>query len=483
MMSSRNNIERAGWAESARTEAPTRCSEGWFVTGGRRLRSLALAALAFGVLTGTVEARFDWKKQFVPEEERRELAAEINAHFRAIRETGCPVNLEELNAFHIYPGEPGENAAHLYLRAFAKLDGTGKEAAYLIAETELPEPGERLTGEQLEAIAAFLDRNAEALILVEQAADLPWARFDIDLREGWGLLVPHIGQMRQIARLLNLRVVYAAETGDADEVLRSIRAMGSAANVIAREPIILSFLTSRAISGMQANALVYAVSRIELSSQQLIELDESLETSRSADGLQRALCGERAFGIASFRMLASDSSMAELLSLDGMSDRMTERVRSVAFYTWLRASGFWLKDFQFYLDSMRDGMAVAQLPQETRTQSQEWKKLTDREEELVEQPFIFSLMLSVSASRLIQSDLIAHTRTHAAQLALRAERWRAETGEYPESLEELVAEDEAHRATNLFSGEPFEYEVTPDGFRIDTGAERITPMVVRHGAD
>lgn len=484
MMSNKRSNEQVGCRVAAQQGLLRRRFPGGAAGAvSRGLWTLALVSLALAVPKS--DARFEWANMFVPEEERNELAARINAHFRAIRENGCPVSLEELNAFYSYPGDPDKNAAPVYERAFAKINSPREEVSHLpvIGEAELPGPGERLNEDQLEAIAAFLDRNAQALELAGQAAALDSARFDIDLREGWELLIPHVGQMSQLARVLHLRAVYAAETGDVEGVVLSIQTMESVARAIAQEPMLVSYLTSRAIAGMQAEAILYALSRIEFSSRHLLQLEASLENSRSPDGLGRALCGERAFRIATFRTLVTASSSSELLEIAGMGGDVLDRLKALTFNTYLRVSGFWLKDFLFYLDSFRDAIAVAQLPLEERTRSPQWENLQDLGKVLSEQPFFFSAILAVSAEGLFRSDLISHTRTHAVQLALGAERRRAETGEYPENLQELLAEVYVHRAINLYNSEPFEYEVTDHGFRIGVRSERIESLVVRRAAD
>ncbi len=121
----------------------------------------------------------------------------LEAEIAGLRAKGWPTEAEAL-----YPEAipPDENAALVYDQAFAALQGTDEDWD-LIGSITSPEDLEALTDEQRTQLEACLDKNASALGLLHQAAQMKQCQFDLDYRMGPVMLLPHLTHLRQGAYL------------------------------------------------------------------------------------------------------------------------------------------------------------------------------------------------------------------------------------------------------------------------------------------
>ncbi len=100
-----------------------------------------------------------------------------------------------------------DNAADLYRAAFAKLVGDEKSAWWTdFRKVTDPVPPEAV---------AWVEQNHDALELARQATELPHCWFVVESTPDGNYLLPHLGQLRTLARLLRWRVFIAAEQHDA----------------------------------------------------------------------------------------------------------------------------------------------------------------------------------------------------------------------------------------------------------------------------
>ncbi len=104
-----------------------------------------------------------------------------NAELDAIRASGYPVTLAALDRWYPEPAE-GENAAELYLEAFAKYVPVAGDSQHLpvVGSGELPATTQALPPDMKDAIAGYLAAQAEALELLHRAAEVEECRFPLD---------------------------------------------------------------------------------------------------------------------------------------------------------------------------------------------------------------------------------------------------------------------------------------------------------------
>jgi hypothetical protein len=451
-----------------------------------RIPFLSLIATVYVALTATSVSSamdVDLTAFLVPAEERKELRDQINDRLRSIRESGAPVNLDELHAYYPYPESERENGAILYERAFEAMEIGSEDRddpnLPVFGTADSPGPGESFTPEQRAAVAAFLEKNREALRLLGEAAKLPATRFDIDFREGYEAIFDsrHLPSMRQAGRLVYLRVLLAAEEDETELAIESVRALASVARALFNGPEVSMYLSGTAMSGLTAFAVIKMIEAADLTLEEITRIETILDEIPPEGALHRAICGERAQNIEFFRMAAYRP--ADFVAWIGGGRSVSERFMNASVPAYHRVSGHWLRDFLAYLDTMEDFTTVARVTAEERPNAPEWERLPRLwDYRFSDQYYLISAIL-IPSTIILETDIRAnHLRLNAVHLALRAEAWRRKTGSYPDSLERLMDADEVTIARNWLTGERFEYTVTPSGFSIDIREERIAPIEV-----
>jgi hypothetical protein len=157
-----------------------------------------------------------------------------------------------------------------------------------------PEPyhNKPVAPEMLDRIAVFLRYHEETFRLLKEAAKSPACRYPVDLTEGPGMELPHLAPLRGLARLLALKTLWAAETGDqASAAAAIIDCLGLGASV-RQEPILISQLVCWALLGIAIEALNDAQHRTVFSVALLGELQDALAAMEGTEGLILAIKGE-----------------------------------------------------------------------------------------------------------------------------------------------------------------------------------------------
>lgn len=169
---------------------------------------------------------------------------QLDLALRRARAAGLPTTLAEI----IPPALPeAENAATLYRPAFEAAEALEK---ILRADwDDLPfvgyEPADELAGAHLTAAADLLagEEFATLYALTDAAAALPYCRFDVAWEDGYYVPpLPHLSQLRCLARLVALRTHVLARLGDYPAALASARTGFRLPAALDREPMLVSHI-------------------------------------------------------------------------------------------------------------------------------------------------------------------------------------------------------------------------------------------------
>lgn len=360
-----------------------------------------------------------WHRIFAESAVREKLAE--------LEDAGVAVSGEQVNRrYHDHGRDPAENAAPVYEKAFAAFVTEGVPTSELGEALRLRSGFEPLEGEALEAIAQVIAANEAAIGLLKEATAYPYLRHNLDFTDGVNLLIPHVGQLRNGARLLAGEAIFAAEQGDRARAGEAVQTMFRMAIHLAEEPTLISHLTKIAIEGIGRSALERVLDRVELAPAVLAELRRSLRTLETGPRMKEALYGEIAFGMAVYQLLAEgeggvmEGAMAELegvlLPLYGIS-------------------GLMARDKHLYLTLMQESVRLADLPLAERV-SAKWPDDAFSANPLQGQ--ILVGMFLPTLHRVMESDHRAITFLLVTRIALAMEEYRLVEGKFPSKLEELV---------------------------------------------
>jgi len=370
----------------------------------------------------------------------------------AIRAAGEPVDASELNAFYALP-EGADDVTRLWLIPMRAFDGRDYEKACeplpIVGSQEdeqpIPPPGE--PWQDLEAVEAFLAKYAREMAAAHEAAERGGAaRYPGHYSQGWYVLLKHIEQARQLARMFALEARVRAHRGDWPGAVRSIRDMHRLAGSLEREPCLVSQLVRYAIDGIGRETLQNLMEAEDFPAEQFASIQELLLSIDYNEGLVRALLGERAMGVSMFEDPAAlgDEVPATVLRLIPRGD-----------------------DLALYVDFMNRQVAAARLENPERLR--EFKTIEDDLTNTLgdlgainQIRYIFSSLLLPAVSAVATAEARHAASNRAAAAVIAAERFRLEHGRLPKDLEELVPEFLAEVPADPFTGEPMKMKIEGD---------------------
>ena len=355
-------------------------------------------------------------------------------------------------------GPGSENAAPLYQAAVLTLQGETSGETDLFEH--LADLGQKIiydtpSAEEAATFRSLVDQQAvqECLGLVGRAATRDRCRYPLDYSRGVAILLPHVGDLRNLSRIICAVARIEADAGNAEGAWKHALTTLRLADALRDEPLLISQLVRTAQLGMAIDTVQYICRISAPSGPKIEELRDALQRCDDIGPLVSAMDGERLlFGDWFFRRASS-----------GMTD---EDAESLGIPPWL----FWLgpavrADHAEYLDIMRQYADWA-----SRPYAAEDEGIGDR---LVDQVPFYCIQTrlivpSLSGAKTAYLRMIAHTRITRAGLAVIGAA--GDDGSCPKTL----AEAGIDAPIDPFTGKPLVYRAEGKGFVLySTGKDRV----------
>lgn len=366
------------------------------------------------------------------------LADQIGSEMRmtsALQEN-LPTQPAELAS--LYPVTPaGMATAQLYFRAMdARFD------AYYEFE-DLPIVGTReqvlyrnsaLSPDLLSRIETYLRFNQEAFRLLREGSTKPYCRFPVDLSKGEAMEMPHFDEMRGLAKLLAIKILYSAETDDSSGAANAFLDCLGLANSLRKEPVLISQYLRCEIFKMALDALKDAQDRTEISGSNSSELQVAMLAMEGNEALILTIKGLQYSTLQSYR----DFDVSSLEDLGLPADVVAQKMKEMP------TEG----DIRIAFNAL---LAAANLPfPEARA---EFMKICVDGEVLVPP---------------LPRSLVAFARTQAqlrsARVSLAVGDYAPAHGALPETLDALVPEYLRSVPLDPFDDQPLRYRREGEGF-------------------
>ena len=214
-----------------------------------------------------------------------------------------------------------DNAAPLWRAAF-KAAGYGTEAPLLAAEDQafIADLNPPLGEEQRARLDGILQRTAEVRQQFEAAARVKRCDWELDKSKGFELLLPHLSQVRDAARLLRAQAMVEMEDGNSADAIATILLLGNVGAQAGQDSILISSLVGNAVGAMQMTELAQSAidwgAIDEKSAQGMLDAMGPLKGDdpfRFTDAIQ----GEGKMMISSINGCTSDAELQRLISTAG----------------------------------------------------------------------------------------------------------------------------------------------------------------------
>ncbi len=419
--------------------------------------SLALRVTVF-ILLGLVVLLFgpwaylDWQMQ-------RDLDLEL----KRIGDAGEPLTLTDA-APEMPP--PSENAAELYQQVIGRIaaDGTmpGSDAFELTGYVDLIER-DYLAGNVTheEARAALEDpRIVQALETLRQGSQCEKYAFPINWGAGPAILFPHYAKMRKAARWMSAKSKLCAHDGEVDEALDWARVSLRMSEHVAGDPMLISQLVATA---WQAVATAQAQETLKAgapSPEMAREMIAYLRTVDAKGPFDRAFLGERAMGMDTFEMIRREN-LGKLVEVFPESEGISPWSLLGTLYSSRFGRPFVNNDQIIYLRLMRSQIEVV-----NNAPPQERDKRASELETSVPSIAVLSQMMAPIFARSVDKRDQAIVNLDLFEIALQAELYRAQRGEWPADLQALQDAIGYSLPEDPFARAPYHYRREPDGFVI-----------------
>jgi hypothetical protein len=399
------------------------------------------ALLALFVLFAVGFGGFRWWAAHALEEARQR-----------IRDAGYPVNYAELDAYYALPAG-AENRAPVLLYAIDNLvqpDNRLFDRLPIVGEPDLPHRSEPIPDEMAQAMLAYSLLNLDTVGYLYEALEYEHCRMPVDMNAGPAMLLEHLAQLRALGRLLEVRAIHAALEGKPDEAARHLAGIFETADSLSLEPILISQLVRVAVCGIGFSGVEQTLNRIELTPAGLERLQSVLTETDAEKAFARGFAGEQCmWGYVEDQGPGVFGGGGANLDL-----------QDLWFSLIYRPSGLMDLDGVRYYAFFEKAIATMDLPVEEQYQA--LAALNEMEHGGVGS---LTAILLPSLGRAVEADLRNRAQLRAAIVGVAAERYRAEHGEYPETIDALVpAFLDAVPLDPFGGGAPIRYRRLENGF-------------------
>jgi len=343
------------------------------------------------------------------------------------------------------------------------------DALPVVGTGQLPELGEHLPPEMLQNVRAYLATKQEVLPLVEKAAQIENCFYDVNLREGVSVLLPHLSELRQLARVLKLRSLEAAEDGQGAEAAHAASLIFRTGRGLRDEPILISLLVRIAIDSIAGDALTRVLSLTALPEEAITELDAALAAEEDLDHYARTMRTEAAFVVHAVGLLTSGGgSWDETASIIGQQGDSPVAMGLLAKFCRGMIKDGAVRCLEAISEVIQHS---SQLPPHGALEQIGY--VTAQLEHdlsnhciLLAPKYAFPETMVATLERPYQQHLRGIARLACARTALRIESYRNAEGQLPESLGALGADRLEGISPDPFSGDPVKYRKAEKGYLV-----------------
>lgn len=385
-----------------------------------------------------------------------ELGKAITNKLTAIREAGYPTSLQELNTWHQeLPAE--QNAAVDLEAAFAKVVYSDE------AKLKLPPRATKLD-ERLKAnILGVMQLNQAARDKLHQAISTKAARYPGDWSKPTASERGHLRRLRTATQIMRLESAVALDNNRPDLALLSVQTVLTMARSLEAEPDTISQLIRFAVLE-SANLMVERIlSQRALTDTQLSGLQTAYRNAEPAEGVTRALAGERCLWL--FVYLGDPIEAGSYMQSAGGETFDAAGVLKFGAYKGPQQQ----KDCLFSLDAMEQLIQASkqEYPQALETAREAQTKLEQAAAGPPKERPVIACAVLPPLIKVFDRAAAHVARARVMQAGLAVERYRlAHAGQLPPSLSAVAPATIASVPVDPFDGQPLRYKRLPKGYTV-----------------
>jgi hypothetical protein len=332
-----------------------------------------------------------------------------------------------------------------------------------------PESRARAAPAVLEGLKASETNLAE----LRAASRRPYSRYPVvyDLENPWGILIPHLANVKASCQRLLLRACAELVAGQGENALEDVKLILYLADSVKDEPFLISYLVRLACCNIATQPIWEGLAEHRWSDAQLLDLQTRLQRYDFLTDLNRPLEGERAAGILTVDLLIRKKfRLGDLGYVDGQTDPtggdLVNLVSKIAPRGWyyleqLNFCRIYQDQLQGAFDAAKKRVSPSQISSNARRMEQRISggRLGRSLNAVIHHQVIASLLLP-ALDKIPMKGALAQTAADQAALACALERYRLAKGQFPENLTALVPQFISQLPSDVITGEPLKYRRT-----------------------
>jgi hypothetical protein len=320
------------------------------------------------------------------------------------------------------------------------------------------------------AVLAELRTSEANLAALRAASDRPYARFPVvyDLDNPWGILLPHLGNIKRTVQRLQLRACAELAAGQSDQALADVKLMLYLADSVKSEPFLISYLVRLACVQIAIQPVWEGLAEHAWSDAQLQELQARLQQYNFVADMKPSMDSERAAGTLTADLLARGKYHLNDLTDDPSHSRsaLANLFGRIAPRGWYYLEQLnYCRLFQSQLNGAFDADKKQVFPKQIAANTNALEQAFAGRN-----PFttictrhqLLSVLMLPSLGNIPKRAAAAQVAADEATIACTLERHRLANGQFPETLETLVPQFISPLPNDVISGEPYKYHRTAD---------------------
>ena len=318
--------------------------------------------------------------------------------------------------------------------------------------------GKKLNDKEYKRVAELLKSCADLTPIIDQALAQPQLRVALDFPKSeiklFAINLPHLSVLTDLARFLTLRTYCLHHDGELEKAVQVIGQMIKIANILEKEPFLISYLVRIAIHAKACNATAHLLHDKDIiGNPELLRQLQKIFAPTCSHGYYNAAMAFKSEMTFGYGAVSTPKSVF-------IGRWLTNEYSEVPAFLFVIAPQGWLKDNVVHLlRQQREFVEVAaESEQRILQQLQIWKKPYSQS---MWQPL--SALLLPALGEVLQRELEQLTRARCIWIALALRIEQAKTGKLPEKLDFLTGENSKY-LQDPFSGKCLHYQICSKGY-------------------
>jgi len=317
-----------------------------------------------------------------------------------------------------------------------------------------------------QTVLEALQTNSATLAELHTASGRPQSRYPIDykLEDPWGIVLPHLSQIRHAAQRLELRACAELAAGQNAAALDDVKLILKLADSLRDEPILISHLVRAHCLHLAVQPVWEGLAEQRWTDPELQDLQKQFQQFDFASDLKRSLDAERAASILTADLMAAGKYRFHQLASpiqNKPADVLTGMIPD-GWYQFEKVT--YCRYFEQVLQHAVNWQDKTFSPGRAHADSLAFVQAIDCDNtnavrRILRHDFLASLLLP-ALTKTVERGARAQVAADQAALACALERNRLARGQFPETLDQLVPDFIRHVPRDPIGGGSYKYRRT-----------------------